>query len=407
MQKTYKVLGIIGLIVLGLSACRKMLPPSPADDELLDGPVEGLTTAQKKQFIAGDIAFNDVVFTPETGLGPFFVATSCGTCHAGDGRGHPFTTLTRFGQSDTLGNTYMSYGGPQLQNRAIPGYTPETMPAGAAHANFIPPPNTGLGFIDALTDQAILANADPTDADGDGISGRPNYVTAPYYFMPQPHHMMVNGKYIGRFGRKGAAVNLWMQTVNAYNQDMGITSEYAPLEPYINGVLSPYGDAAPDPEVSSSELLNVVFYLRTLKAPIQRTPNDAAVVEGKQIFLNTGCAKCHTESFSTGDCDIQALAHKTIYPYSDFLLHDMGAGLDDGYTEGTALTAEWKTPPLWGLGLAKNSSGGSYFLLHDGRAHSIEQAITLHGGEAESVIAAYNALSADAKAKLIKFLESL
>ncbi|HYG53463.1 MAG TPA: di-heme oxidoredictase family protein, partial [Flavobacteriales bacterium] len=287
------------------------------------------------------------------------------------------------------------------------GYMPETIPAGAAHANFLPPPNTGLGFIDALTDADILANADPTDADGDGISGRANYVTAPWYFNPQPYHIMVNGKYIGRFGRKGAAVDLTNQTVNAYNQDMGITSEFAMQEPYINGVLSPYGDAAPDPEVASSELLNVVFYLRTLKAPVQRNKTDQDVINGKQIFLSTGCGKCHTESFTTGDCDIAALANKTIYPYSDFLLHDMGPGLDDGYTEGNALTSEWKTPPLWGLGLSKNSQGGSYFLLHDGRAHSIEEAITMHGGEATAVISTYNALSADAKAKLLKFLESL
>ncbi len=119
------------------------------------------------------MAFNGDVFSAANGLGPMFVANSCGSCHAGDGKGHPFTTLTRFGQSDTLGNKFLLLGGPQLQNRAIPGFQPEKIPAGATFSNFTPPANTGLGFFEAITDASIMAIADVNDADGDGISGRP------------------------------------------------------------------------------------------------------------------------------------------------------------------------------------------------------------------------------------------
>ncbi|MDX2191286.1 MAG: di-heme oxidoredictase family protein, partial [Bacteroidota bacterium] len=142
------------------------------------------------------------MFSADLGLGPYFVATSCGSCHAGDGKGHPFTTLIRFGQSDSTGNKFMHMGAPQLQNRAILGFTPEQIPAGASSSRFMPPANTGLGFLAALTDAQILANADPNDTDGDGISGRANYITAPDYFIPHSFHQSVNGKYIGRFGKK-------------------------------------------------------------------------------------------------------------------------------------------------------------------------------------------------------------
>src|ERR1700754_1486930 len=118
-RKKVLVLLIIVAAISGLVACEKLLPKAPADDSVLDGPIEGLTSGQSVQFLRGDVAFNDEIFTPETGLGPVFVATSCGTCHAGDGKGHPFTTLTRFGQTDSTGNHFLHLGGPQLQNRAV------------------------------------------------------------------------------------------------------------------------------------------------------------------------------------------------------------------------------------------------------------------------------------------------
>jgi len=399
MKRKFTVLLAISCFIAAGIACEKILPKAPADDSILDGPLEGLTTEQSAQFLKGDIAFNDDVFTKENGLGPIFVATSCGTCHAGDGKGHPFTTLTRFGQSDTIQNLFLQKGGPQLQHRAIPGFQPEQIPQGATFSNFTPPANTGLGFLDALPDAALLALADENDANGDGISGRPNWITIPAYCLERNQTIHKNGKYIGRFGKKAAVYDLLQQTVNAYNQDMGVNSTYEHYSTH-NGL-----DA--DPEVTNQTVLDVVFYLQTLKAPIQRLQNDADVVAGKQIFLSSSCGKCHVPQLQTGDFSIAGLSNKTFYPYSDFLLHDMGPGLNDGYTEGTALTSEWRTPPLWGLGLSKNSQGGNYFLLHDGRAKSIEEAILMHGGEALQSRNTFQQLSAAEKEKLIKFLESL
>jgi CxxC motif-containing protein (DUF1111 family) len=150
-----------------------------------------------------------------------------------------------------------------------------------------------------------------------------------------------------------------------------------------------------------------VFYLKTLKAPIARNSNQTDIIDGKALFANIGCAKCHRPEMQTGTSSIAALSNKTFYPYTDLLLHDMGPGLDDGYTEGSAKTYEWKTPALWGLGLSKFSQGGGYFLMHDGRARSIEEAIFMHGGEGDVSRENFQSLSDIDKRKLIKFLESL
>lgn len=394
-----KTIITVALMLFVIISCKKIMPTTPKEDEILDGPLEGLTTAEKQQFLKGDAAFNDDVFTPQNGLGPIFVANSCGSCHAGDGKGHPFTTLTRFGQIDSTGNHYLNLGAPQLQNKAIPGYTPETLPSGVGFSKILPPANTGLGFLDAVTDADILAMADPTDANSDGISGVPNWIFAPSYCQDRPNTINKGGKYIARFGKKGAAYDLLQQTANAYNQDMGINSTFEHYDTYSKLEV--------DPEVSNTTVHNVVFYLKTLKAPIQRNQNDGDVQAGKQIFISSGCEKCHKSELKTGTSTVGALSNKTFYPYTDLLLHDMGNGLDDNYTEGSAKTYEWKTPPLWGLGLAKNSQGGSYFLMHDGRATSIEAAILLHGGEAQQSNSNYQSLSESDKQKVIKFLESL
>lgn len=385
--------------IISLSSCERFIPPVPADNGILDGPVEGLAPQQTAQFIEGDEAFNDDIFTKDNGLGPLFVATSCGTCHAGDGKGHPFTTLTRFGQSDVSGNQFLHLGGPQLQNRALPGYTPEQIPAGAASAKFTPPAITGLGFLEMVPDADIIALTDPNDANVDGISGVAHWRSIPPYLRELPNHIEQNGKYICRFGKKAGAYNLLHQTVNAYNQDMGVNSVFEPVDVYSGLEV--------DPEVSNQTVNNVVFYLQTLKAPIQRNQNDRTVQLGKNLFIQTGCESCHKQTLRTGTAPVEVLSQKEFHPYTDLLLHDMGAGLDDGYTEGTALSSEWRTPPLWGLGLSPKSQGGVYFLLHDGRAHSIQDAINLHGGEAENSKNNFQNLSQSDKDALIEFLESL
>ena len=393
------VIAVLSVFIAGIISCNKLMPGAPANDEILDGPVDGLTPEQNKMFLKGDIAFNDDIFKQENGLGPLFVANSCGSCHAGDGKGHPFTTLTRFGQTDTLGNKFLHLGGPQLQNRAIIGVEPEQIPPGATSSSFTPPANTGLGFFEAVPDATLLSFADPNDANGDGISGRPNWVTLPQYLSVRPGTIIQDGRYIGRFGKKAAVYDLLQQTVNAYNQDMGINSTY---EHY-----NTYNGQEADPEVSNQTVQDVVFYLQTLKAPIQRNQNDPDVQAGEALFINISCGKCHIPEMKTGPFPITALSNKIFFPFTDLLLHDMGPGLNDGYTEGTALAPEWRTPALWGLGLSQNSQGGQLFLMHDGRAKSIEQAITMHGGEAEGSKQSFLQLNDSQKAQLIKFLESL
>lgn len=386
-------------LLLLLASCNKFQPSSPKDEQVLDGPISGLSGEQHAQFIRGDVAFNDEIFTKEKGLGPLFVSTSCGSCHAGDGKGHPFTTLSRFGQSDASGNQYLHAGGPQLQNRALQGIEPEQLPEGAAYARFTPPANTGLGYLEAVTDSAILAMSDPLDLDGDGISGVPNWILPKKYAKLHSGRLMRNGLVMGRFGKKAAAYDLLHQTAVAYNEDIGIRSVYEPQDTYSGEV--------GEPEITAATVLDVVFYLRTLKVPVQRDALSPQIIDGRNIFMDIGCGGCHRPELKTGWSLISPLSYVTFSPYTDLLLHDMGPELNDGYTEGLAEPAEWRTPPLWGLGLSKRSQGGKYYLLHDGRAQSIDQAIRWHGGEARRSRSGYQILSKAEQVKIIKFLESL
>jgi CxxC motif-containing protein (DUF1111 family) len=399
MKNKFSRLCLIMLFLfIGLTSCETSYVEIPDDDELLDGTVKGLTSSQLSQFLRGDTAVNEV-FTRETGLGSTFVGTSCINCHAGDGKGHLFTTLTRFGQVDETGNKFLNQGGPQLQNRALPGFLPEQIPAGATFSKFTPPAFSGLGFLQYVSDADLLAMEDPNDIDGDGISGKVNWIVIPDYSKPSPSSISQNGKHIGRFGKKASAFDLLHQSVNAYNQDMGITSVFSPIDHYSNLEI--------DPEVATTKVNDVVFYLNVLKAPIQRNQNDNVVNQGKQLFKQINCTGCHKSELTTGYSPISPLSFKTFSPYTDLLLHDMGAGLDDGYTEGSAKTYEWKTPALWGIGLSENSQGGNYFLMHDGRARSIEQAIMMHGGEAKNSKNAFENLSQADKNAVLKFIKSL
>ncbi|XOV65836.1 MAG: di-heme oxidoredictase family protein [Fluviicola sp.] len=398
MNKIQVPLFLLFILLSVVIGCNKFAPGEPEEFEVLDGPIEGLSQAELGQFIRGDEAFGEV-FTAETGLGPIFVANQCASCHAGDGKGAPFVQFTRFGQSDTTGNQFLNFGGPQLQHKALPGYSPEILPNGAPSTVLIAPAVSGLGYLDAVEDAYLIALSDPNDIDGDGISGRPHYNNIPSYVALRANSVEANGKYICRFGKKGAAYDLLHQTAGAYNQDMGITSLFEPIDPYTGLEV--------DPEVSTATVHDLVFYLKTLKAPIQRNIDDPDVITGKSLFSQIDCAKCHTPALQTGYSPIDVLSYKEFYPYTDLLLHDMGPELDDGYTEGYAISSEWRTPPLWGLGLSKDSQGGVYYLMHDGRALSIEEAIQLHGGEASNSRALYNELTPAEKEQLIRFLESL
>ncbi len=369
------------------------------------GPVS-LTDEQTVLFSAG----NDQFFanrTAATGLGPYFVATGCGSCHSSDNRGHPFTILTRFGQTDSTGNKFLAESGPQLGAFCLPGYTPEQISAGATSAKLIAPITAGVGFLEAVPDSEILALAAANLNNPDGVRGHPNYDSIPAYAgILNGSFPRSDGKYICRFGRKGAAYSLLQQVALAYNHDMGITSTYLPYNPY--NYLDQTGPSPPwPPEVDNATLQSVVFYVTCLATPIQRNSTDSAVTYGGRVFNQIGCAVCHQPTLPTGYSPIDALSYQMFNPYTDLLLHDMGPGLDDGYTEGTAGTSEWRTAPLWGLGLAPNVQGGYTYLLHDGRAHSIEQAIGMHGGEAAASEGRFANLPASDKAALITFLKSL
>ena len=160
------------------------------------------------------------------------------------------------------------------------------------------------------------------------------------------------------------------------------------------------------PELSDSRLDSVTFYNRTLAVPAMRNPEDASVRKGYELFGEIGCAACHTPTLQTGPSEIATLADQTIHPYTDLLLHDMGEGLADNRPDFAATGSEWRTPPLWGLGLIDDVNGHR-FLLHDGRARTIEEAILWHGGEAESAKEVFRSLSSDEREDLLAFLEAL
>jgi CxxC motif-containing protein (DUF1111 family) len=391
-----------------LGACDSILPEAPAEEQLLAGPIDGLSDSQLATHLQGDGQFARI-FGPADGLGPLFVAPSCESCHVGDGKGHPVTTLTRFGRfENAVFSPMISRGGPQLQHRSIPGYPAETVPSEATGVTqLMPPAVTGLGYLEAVSDQTLLDLADPTDANGDGISGAVRWVERPSFIVPGPDRVTRDGLYVGKFGKKASAMNLLHQTAGAYSQDMGITTELIPEDLYNRETGEGTGDNVLDPEVPSDELNNVVFYVRTLKAPPRRDETTAEVMEGERVFEAVGCAACHVPELRTADSDIAVLSQVAFFPYTDLLLHDMGPGLDDGYTEGTALTSEWRTAPLWGIGLAADSQGGRPAYLHDGRAGTLRQAVALHGGESAASRARFERLSEKEQEALIGFLESL
>jgi CxxC motif-containing protein (DUF1111 family) len=415
-----RVLVGVALLGLGLAACDALLPAAPRGEGVLDGPIGGLNGAQLATFAKGDEQFNRVVSARE-GAGPLFVATACGACHVGDGKGHPVFNLTRFGRIGAGGFDPMrALGGPQIQNRAVPGYIAEVLPSGATGvAVFTAPAVTGLGLVEAVDDTTLLALADSTDADGDGISGRvqlldENDLLAQVTSLEAvvadggpSRGVPIAGKYIGRFGKKGVSVNLLHQAVTAYHEDMGLTTELIPTDLFNRQVGNFASDDVPDPEISSSTVGAVVFYLKTLRPPPRRNKDAQEVLAGEALFAQVGCGGCHVSTLRTGASAIAPLDRVQFHPYTDLLLHDMGPELDDGYTEGVALTSEWRTAPLWGIGLAAASQGGRMHLLHDGRAKTLRDAIGFHGGESAASRAAFNALTPAEQALLIRFLESL
>jgi CxxC motif-containing protein (DUF1111 family) len=283
-----------------------------------------------------------------------------------------------------------------------PGFGP--LADGALLSARIAPAMGGMGLLEAIHPADIMAHADPNDADGDGISGRPN--------------MIGDGKgglSIGRFGWKAIQPTVEEQTAHAFAGDMGLstpvlpdhwgdcTEAETPCRAMPNGAQERLGAE----EVPRDLLDLVVFYSKNLALPARTASEDATVLKGKQAFYEAGCASCHVPKYVTSrDADHEAQRFQLIWPYTDLLLHDMGDGLADGRPEGQADGREWRTPPLWGIGVAGTISEEAGFL-HDGRARTLKEAILWHGGEAQRARDTFAAMDKQNRDALISFLESL
>lgn len=394
---------LAGALLLLLSACGELLTSAPDDGDVFDAPLDGLTANERTAFLRGDREFARR-FAPATGLGPIFNDASCAACHSGDGRGRLENALMRIGTP--ADGMWSSLGGPQIQTRALYGADPEPVPTGVAISLRLPPPVFGAGLIEAIPEAAILALADPNDADGDGVSGRPNLVV-PATYVPDTEPGSGAAPRVGRFGRKAQVSSLLEQTVEAYHQDMGITSEFRPNE-NRNPLSSQPSDAADpvaDPEIPTATVLAVVNYLRLL-APPAPGPMTEQRVRGEVLFHQIGCATCHVPALETGPNAVTALANRPVPLYSDLLLHDMGDELADHRPDGQASGREWRTTPLWGLRLMREFLNGDAFLLHDGRARTIDEAIRLHGGEGLRSRDAFVALPDGDRRALLDFVGS-
>lgn len=399
---TRRIIVLLVGIVVHLVACDALLTEVPDADDAMDGPLPGLTDAQLRMFLEGDGAFEEV-FTVDTGLGPVFNHTSCAGCHPGDGRGTPDEILVRFSRGDDL---LLEAGGPQLQDKAIPGATPESIPDGVETSPRLPPPVFGRGLIEAIPEETLLAGADPEDADGDGVSGRANLVWSPPW-VPASEVGGGSGLHVGRFGLKANVASLLEQVAGAYQQDMGLTSAFLPAEPgaFQAGGAS-VSDGVADPELPALRVQQTTMYVRLLAPPARggRTPT---VLRGEALFAQARCDACHTPWMRTGKHAIEALSEQDVFLYSDLLLHDMGEALADDRPDGAATGREWKTPPLWGLRVAAGFTAGQVAYLHDGRTTSLDEAIRAHGGEAQDSAAAYGALSVADQEALRVFVLSL
>lgn len=408
-------------------------------------PAPNLQGGRLSKHLDGDLAFEQAfVSAPATvnsGLGPVYNNISCVSCHPSDGRGMPpfdgqemESMLLRISvpgsHPDIPGapKAVPGFGG-QLADKALFGVEPEARPLLTwEHSTFtypdgesvglrkphieitqpyspwpsdamvsprVAPPVFGRGLLEAISETTMREFADPNDADGDGISGKVNMVwdMATASYMP------------GRFGWKAEQPTLLQQTATAYQQDMGVSN---PVHPYDNAIGQPQEDQlSDDPEITMQILEDATFYVQTLSVPARRNVEDPQVERGSALFSQIGCGSCHVSKVVTGTlADVPEVSQQTIYPYTDMLLHDMGDDLSDNRPSFDAMGNEWRTPPLWGLGLTQLVNGHEY-LLHDGRARNIEEAILWHGGEGAASRDAFAELAKESREDVIAFLRSL
>jgi CxxC motif-containing protein (DUF1111 family) len=415
------------------------------------GQVQAMTSEERGFFVTGNSFFRSNWITAPAsvqtldGLGPVFNSASCGGCHFKDGRAQPPSTPEEVlnGLLFRLSVPGMdAHGGPvpepvyggQWQDKAILGVQPEgkiqvsyqeiagQYPDGSSYSlrkpiyNFtefnyglpapgwmssprIAPQMPGLGLLEIVPEQDILAWADENDANQDGISGRANQVWDEASGQTT----------LGRFGWKANQPNLIQQTAAAFNGDIGITSNLFPQDHLTPAQLLIYPNIpnGGQPEIPDDILNKVVVYTRALAVPARRNHDDSEILRGKYLFKELNCSGCHRPTMNTGSGgQIAALREQKIWPYTDLLLHDMGPELADNRPDFLATGTEWRTAPLWGIGLIPVVNGHS-FLLHDGRARNIEEAILWHGGEAEKYRDDFKKLNKADREALIKFVESL
>jgi CxxC motif-containing protein (DUF1111 family) len=430
------------------------------DQNAFSLPSANLPPSRRVDFSVGNSFFrNPWVIAPSTttardGLGPLFNTNACQGCHIKDGRGHPpepdasnaVSMLVRLSIPDTpayakvieqLGVVPEPVYGGQFQDMAVPGVAPEgkvrvdytpvkvqfkdgtevelrkpslnitQLNYGPMHPDTrfsarVAPPMIGLGLLEAIPEEAILANAEAQAKAGDGIAGRPNRV------WDDAQQKTV----LGRFGWKAGQPNLNQQNVHAFSGDMGLTTSLRPFDDCTDAQTAcqqaPNGNGVDgEPEVSDNILRLVLFYTRNLAVPARRDVNAAEVLAGKNLFYQAGCQSCHTPKYTTAaNAAEPELANQVIRPYSDLLLHDMGDGLADNRSEFQASGRDWRTPPLWGIGLTQAVSGHTQFL-HDGRARNLLEAVLWHGGEAKAAQQQVLSFNAEQRAALLAFLNSL
>ncbi|MCB0509078.1 MAG: c-type cytochrome [Bacteroidetes bacterium] len=406
-------------------------------------PASNLNANELAQHASGDKLFsNSFVANPSTvnpGLGPIFNNVSCVLCHPKNGKSpQPFSGSDLRGllfrvsiprADESQGPMPVPGLGTQFQHRAIVGTTSEgqvqisfqetthtfadgstyslrkpiytltsttaTIPANMMVSPRIAQQVIGLGLLEAIPESVILAKQDINDADNDGISGKANRVFNPILGVFE----------LGRFGWKANNATLLVQATDAIHQDMGVTSFVFPQETAYGQVQD--DGLADDPELDSLDAIDLAFYTQSLAVPKRRDFNSSSTNNGKQIFFNIGCNKCHTQKYTTGNNTAFAfLNNQTFYPYTDLLLHDMGPDLADGRPDYLATGTEWRTPPLWGIGLSELVNGHTNYL-HDGRARNLLEAIMWHGGEAEAQKIKVSQLSKKDREDLVKFVGSL
>lgn len=391
----------------------------------------------------GDKAFEQTFVSAPApifgGLGYIYNNVSCISCHHNDGKGTPTAGLQNSsllirvslpGEDEHGAPLSVPGYGFQIQDKALIGIIPEAsvsiqytpvsvaypdgttatlrkpaytltnpyfaLPAVYYMSPRLAPPVFGIGLLDNVPDATLLSFADENDANGDGISGRPNYI----------FDTALNIRKIGRFGLKANTISLQNQVALAYQQDMGVTNYLFPDENSKTQTQDRQGGKTVI-DLPDSTLSHVIFYIKTLSVPARRNVSDAINKRGEALFSQINCSGCHKPTMYTGYVtDVPSLSNQRIHPYTDLLLHDMGDGLADGRPDFLASGSEWRTTPLWGLGMLQKVQGVAYYL-HDGRAQSIEEAILWHDGEARNSKEAFMDLSKEDRNALLAFLKSL